>query len=159
MWQKKFSLIAILTQFFFQPVIAQQGIFIPKNHHQLISVKVHQVSNFDAEFCSQARTSDDFSMENRIDVVCFGHMNFQETVPVRAFVLSLASGKKLVYLENDLPGVELLKTTFSVVGPTEPDPQFSPTIGKSQILIGGNGEVTGLLIQLNPFGFISAVSK
>ena len=159
MWWKKVLFLGIVAQFLLQPARAQQLKLVPKAHHQLISANLDQVSNFDSDFCTQPQTTEHLGLENRIEVLCFGHMKFHQTIAVRAFILKMTSGKKLVYLENDLPGVELLKTSFSVIGPTEPDQQFEPTVGRTQILIDGDGEVTGLLVELSPFGFISAVSQ
>ena len=110
-----------------------------------------QVSGFQAEWCTQQLSS------AAAQTVCFGKSRFQATKSIRSVLVKRLSGTDL-YVEDQWPGVELLKPRFGVIGPVLPSATGVES-GEVLLLLNGEGVEEGLIIKTPSLGTIQAIRR
>jgi hypothetical protein len=158
--RKQFQLVLISfsSTFFLGNIALGQLLWSPKTP-TLIHPHFHEASNFKADFCGATQPPQNLVSNDFPSQVCVGHMTLQNSLSVRAIVLVLSQGKNHVYLENGLPGVELLRPDFMILGPINSDPSLPNqliTIGKIRLFVDSQGEIDTVYVNLEPYGIIEA---
>jgi hypothetical protein len=110
-----------------------------------------QVSGFQADWCTEKLSSP------AARSVCFGKSRFQATKSIRSVLVKRAGGADL-YVEDQWPGVELLKPRFGVIGPVLPSATGVES-GEVLLLLNGEGVEEGLVIETPSLGTIQAVRQ
>lgn len=143
--------ISLLSTFFLCGLAQAQQLWLPKAP-KLILPQFSEATHFKADFCGQVRQSDNSVNAGFPREACVGHMILQNSLSVRAIVLVSPQGDKQIYLENGLPGVELLHPAFTILGPLNSNQKA--TVGKTQLSIDDQGEVVAMYIEIAPYGLI-----
>ena len=119
------------------------GILVPRTQIQAGSYS--EFSNFDSEFCGK-----DEGTSEVIKEICFGRVRLQNQswLAARAFLLTDTQDRKFLYVENEMPKVELRSLEFPVFGPLNGSTDGRATInvtaeiGKVKLTIDALGEVS-----------------
>lgn len=110
-----------------------------------------QVTGFQAEWCTEKLSS------SKALAVCFGKSRFQATKSIRSVLVKRAAGADL-YVEDQWPGVELLKPRFGVIGPVLPSATGVES-GEVLLLLNAEGVEEGLIIETPSLGAIRAMRQ
>jgi len=106
-----------------------------------------EVSSFRAEWCAPVTAS------LTAATACFGRASFQG-LGVRAIELRARGGARELYLESSLPGVELLKPRFGLVGPLGAG--RAAGMGECSLTFGSDGSVEAFRAWLPGHGPVAA---
>lgn len=137
--------LAILALFLGSVVFAKSPIIRPK------PADFSQVSGFQAEWCTDTLST------SLVRSVCFGKSRFQAAKSIRSVLVRKASGSDL-YVEDQWPGVELLKPRFGLIGPVLPSATGVES-GEVLLLLNDKGQEEGLIIETPSLGTIQAVRR
>lgn len=110
-----------------------------------------QISDFQAEWCTEKLSSP------AARSICFGKSRFQATKSIRSVLVNRAAGSDL-YVEDQWPGVELLKPRFGVIGPVLPS-ATGVEGGEVLLLLSAEGVEEGLILETPSLGTIQAVRQ
>jgi hypothetical protein len=110
-----------------------------------------QISGFRAEWCT-----DRLSVPSA-NSVCFGKSLFQGDKAIRSVLVKKGQAADL-YVEDEWPGVELLKPRFGLIGPVLPSATEVET-GEALLLLNGEGNEEGLILETPSLGIIQAVRE
>lgn len=146
----KFSYLVLVVLCAITP-LANAEILIPKKEIIRPSEPV-ELSDFSVEACGEADGQTD------LNTICFGHGVFQKNVRVRGIQLNFKNGLNTYFVENDLPGVELLKPVFTAIGPIGGTFVGVSKAETAQVAIryGSEGEVEALKLSSTNFGEVIA---
>lgn len=127
------------------------GILIPRT--QIQAGRFSEFSNFESEFCGKNQGS-----TQSIQEICFGRVRLQNqsSLAARAFLLTDGNNRRFLYVENEMPKVELRSLEFFIFGPLDgqindqTDDQMdgqakinmTAEIGKVRLTIDALGEVS-----------------
>jgi hypothetical protein len=124
-------------------ILPNSGIILPPQ------IDASEISNFEPEFCAPN------SISGNVVKVCLGHARFQDAITIRALRLLMKTGEALVYVEKDLPGVELLRPRFEIVGPLGHEDELE--VGRVHIQVDDAGEIAAVALTSPRLGQVSAV--
>jgi hypothetical protein len=110
-----------------------------------------QISGFQADWCTETISP------RAADSLCFGKSRFQGDKLIRSVLVKKGIVADL-YVEDEWPGVELLKPRFGVIGPVLPS-ATGVEAGEVLLLLNGEGMEEGLVLQTPSLGTIRAARK
>jgi hypothetical protein len=124
------------------------GILIPRSQIQAGSFS--ELSNFDSEFCGENDMTD-----SKVKQICFGRLRLlnQSSLAARAFLFSDANGEKALFVEKELPKVELKSLEFGILGPLNGARlNVAAEVGRARLAIDARGEVSSVEILTQKWG-------
>ena len=110
-----------------------------------------QISGFEAQWCTETISP------QAADGLCFGKSRFQGNKSIRSVLVKRGRAADL-YVEDQWPGVELLKPRFGVIGPVLPS-ATGVEAGEVLLLLNGEGIEEGLVLETPSLGTVQAVRK
>lgn len=110
-----------------------------------------QISAFQAEWCTDKLSA------SSAESICFGRSRFQAAKSIRSVLVKRGSATDL-YVEDQWPGVELLKPRFGLIGPVLPS-AIGVESAEVQLLLNSKGQEEGLILKAPSLGTIQAVRR
>jgi hypothetical protein len=97
------------------------------------------IRNFQPEWCAAQ--------------LCFGKSSFGAVARIRSILVRSKNGDAL-FVEDEIPAVELMKPNFGVVGPVNSVPGFNSEIGQASLTFDGRGEVDSVRLHTPSLGVL-----
>jgi hypothetical protein len=128
------------------------GILMPRSSLQAGSYS--EFSDFEADFCAANDVANSL-----IKQICFGRLRLQNQVALasRAFLMTDAAGERALFVESEIPGVELRTVEFGIIGPlNKARLSVAAEVGRVRLSLDFRGEVSSVEMVTKKWGRLKA---
>lgn len=128
------------------------GILMPRSSIRAGSFS--EFSGFDADFCGVNSVAG-----SDVKEICFGRLRLQNqtSLSARAFLLADTGGHRALFVESEIPKVELRSLEFEIMGPLNRVSEgaglgTAAEVGRARIAIDARGEVSAVELLTRQWG-------